>query len=139
MFFRGDVDQQRHPGLLAVRVWVTGLGGAFACYVSLFATFETDIDASKMRSFVVGKFPEFRRLGFSLESIDLDGVRCVIVCHTQGIQLHRFAADVFLVGRLRGIEEWSVIDDGIEAVRNSIGLFKDLRISKFDFRACLGL
>src|SRR5208282_2863993 len=55
------------------------------------------------------------------------------------IQLHRFAADVFLVGRLRGIEEWSVIDDGIEVVRNSTGLFKSLRVSKFDFRACLGL
>ena len=40
---------------------------------------------------------------------------------------------------LRGDEGWSMIDDGVEAVRNSTGFFKGLRVSKFDFRACLGL
>ena len=46
---------------------------------------------------------------------------------------------VFLMKGLRGGEGWSMIDDGVEVVRNSIGLFKSLRISKFDFCACLGL
>src|SRR5208282_5122099 len=106
VFFPGGVDQQRHPGLLAVRVWVIGLGGAFACYMSLFATFETGVGASKMRSFVVGKFSELLSLGS--EGINLYGDRA------QGIKLHRFAAGVLLIGGLRGGEGWSMIDDGIE-------------------------
>jgi hypothetical protein len=32
-----------------------------------------------------------------------------------------------------------MIDGGIEMIRNSASLFKGLRVSKFDFRACLGL
>ena len=71
VFFRGGVDQQRHPGLLAVRVWVIGLGGAFACHMSLFATFETGIDASKVCSFFVGEFLELRRLSLGSEGINL--------------------------------------------------------------------
>src|SRR5271169_22578 len=97
VFFPGGVDQQRHPGLLAVRVWVTGLGGAFACYMSLFATFETGIDAAEVCSFFVCKFSELRRLSLGSEGIDLYGGRGVVTGYTQGIQLHRFAAGVFLV------------------------------------------
>ena len=78
VFFRGGVDQQRHPGLLAVRVWVTGLGGVLACYMSLFATFEAGIDASKVRSFIVGKFSKLRRLSLGSEDINLRGGRGVV-------------------------------------------------------------
>ena len=84
---------------------MTGLGGAFACYVFLLATFETGVDASKIRSFVVGKFSELRRLSLGSEGINLYGGRGVDTGHAQGIQLHRFATGVFLVGRLRGTEE----------------------------------
>jgi hypothetical protein len=66
VFFPRGVDQQRHPGLLAVRVWVT-LGGAFACNVSLFATLETGVGAAQVCSVVVGKLSEFRRLGLGFE------------------------------------------------------------------------
>ena len=65
--------------------------------MSLFATFETGIGAAEMRSFFVGKFSEFRRLSLGFESINLYGGRA------QGIQLHRFAAGVFVKG-LRGDE-----------------------------------
>ena len=133
----GGVDQQRHPGLLAVRVWVTGLGGAFACNMSLFATFETGIGAAEVCSFFVGKFSELRRLSLGSEGINLYGGRGV-AGHAQGIQLHRFAAGVFLMKGLRGGEGWSMIDDGVETVRNSTSFFKGLRISEFDFGSCLG-
>ena len=72
VFFRGGVDQQRHPGLLAVRVWVIGLGGAFACHMSLFATFETGIGAAEMCSFFVGEF--LQMLSLDSESTNLDRV-----------------------------------------------------------------
>ena len=98
--FRGGVDQQRHPGLLVIRVWVTGLGGAFACHVSLFVTFETGIGAAEVCSFFVGKFSELRRLSLGSEGINLYGGRG----RAQGIQLHRFAVGVFLVKGLRGGE-----------------------------------
>ena len=65
------MDQQRHPGLLAVRVWVIGLSGAFACHMSLFATFETGIDAPKVCSFFDGEFLELRRLSLGSEGINL--------------------------------------------------------------------
>ena len=100
VFFRGAMDQQRHPGLLAVRVWVIGLGGAFACYMSLFTTFETGIGAAEMRSFFVGKFSELRRLSLGSEGINLYGGRGRV----QGIQLHRFAVGVFVMKGLRGGE-----------------------------------
>src|SRR5208282_4032402 len=105
VYFPGSVDQQRHSGLLAVRVWVIGLKGAFACNISLFATFETGVDASKVCSFVVGKFSELRRLSLGSEGINLYGDRGLGTGHAQGIQLHRFAAGVFVMKRLRESEE----------------------------------
>ena len=138
VFFPGGVDQQRHSGLLAVRVWVIGLGGALACHMSLFATFETGIDASKVGSFVVGKFSEPRRLSLGSEGINLYGGRGVDTGHAQGIQLHRFAAGVFLVNGLRGAEEWSMIDDGVETVRNSASSLEGLRVPEFDLSSRLG-
>ena len=93
VYFPGSVDQQRHPSLLAVRVWVICLGGAFACYMSLFATFETGIDAAEVCSFFVGKFSELRRLSLGSEDINLYGGRG----RAQGIQLHRFAMGVFVM------------------------------------------
>jgi hypothetical protein len=57
----GGVDQQSHPGLLAVRVWMT-LGGAFVCNMPLFETF-----TAGMRSVVVGKLFELRRMSLGFE------------------------------------------------------------------------
>jgi hypothetical protein len=134
VFFPGGMDQQRHPGLLAVRVWVTGLGGALACNMSLLATFKTGVEASKMRSFVVGKFSELRRLSLGSEGINLYVGRG----RAQGIQLHRFTAGVFVMKDLRGGEGWSMVDNGIETVRNSASFSEGLRVPEFDLSSCLG-
>ena len=72
---------------------MTGLGGVFACNMSLIATFEPGIAAAEACSFVVGKLSELQRLSLGFEG-----------GHVQGIQLHRFAAGVFWVGRLQGDE-----------------------------------
>ena len=64
---------------------MTGLGGAFACNMSLLAAFKTGIDASKIRSFVVGKFSELRRLSLGSEGINLYESRGVDMGHAQGI------------------------------------------------------
>ena len=63
---------------------MTGLGGAFACNVSLLATFEAGVEASKVCSFVVGKFSELRGLILGSEGINLYVVWGV-VDHAQGI------------------------------------------------------
>lgn len=77
-----DLDQQKHPGLLAARVSAIGLGGAIACQMSLLVTFKTGIDAPQMCSLVAGEFLEFCRLKLDLEGIDLEGI-CVIIDRAQ--------------------------------------------------------
>ena len=57
-----------------------------------------------MRSFVVGKFSELRKLRLGSEGINLHEDRGLDTGHAQGIQLHRFAAGVFLMKGLRGGE-----------------------------------
>ena len=107
--------------------------------MSLFATFRTGVDAPKMRSFVVGKFSELRRLSLGSEGINLYGDRDVVILgYTQDVQLHGFAADVFLMKGLRGGEGWSMIDDGVETVRNSTGFSKGPRVPEFDLSSRLG-
>jgi hypothetical protein len=52
--------------------------------------------------------------------------------------LHGFATGVILMRRLQGNEGGALINDSVKTICNSAGLFKGLRVSKFDFRACLG-
>ena len=52
--------------------------------------------------------------------------------------MHGFTAGVFLMKGRRWDEGRSMVDNGVEAVRNSTSFFKGLRVSEFDFSSCLG-
>ena len=59
-----------------------------------------------MRSFVVGKLSEFRRLSLDSEGINLyEGRGIVVLSYAQDVQLHEFATGVLLMKGLRETEE----------------------------------